>query len=116
MEEDSLKDISNEVIREMDTWNKSNPDATFLEIEVKARELVSQLEARLIQDSVLEREGDDWSKREAKERPTCPNCHVPLVSRGKRLRRLQGTAGREIQLKRTYRTCPKCGTGFFPPR
>ena len=115
-EKDSLKDISNEVIREMDTWNKSNSDATFLEIEVKARELVSKLEARLIQDSALEREGDNWSKREGKERPTCPNCHVPLISRGKQVRHLQGTTGREIQIKRTYGTCPECGTGFFPPR
>lgn len=113
-EKDNLKDLSNEVIQEMNTWNTSNPDATFLEIEVKARELVSKLEARLIQDSVLEREIDDWSKREEKERPTCPNCHVPLVSRGKRVRRLQGTTGREIQIKRTYGTCPKCGTGFSP--
>ena len=115
-EKENLKDLSDEVIREMNTWNTSNPDATFLEIEVKARELVSKLEARLIQDSVLERERDDWSKREEKERPTCPNCHVLLISRGKRVRHLQGTTGREIQLKRTYGTCPNCGTGFFPPR
>lgn len=114
-EKDSLKEVSDKLIQDMDVWNKSNPNATFLEIEVKAREGVSRLEARLIQDSVLEREIDDWSKREEKERPTCPNCHIPLVSRGRRLRRLQATEGREIQLKRTYGTCPKCGTGFFPP-
>lgn len=114
-EKDSLKDISHELIQEMNVWNASNPDATFLEIEVKARELVSKLEARLIQDSVLEREADNWSKREEKERPTCPHCLVPLISRGKRLRSLQGTTGRKIELERTYGTCPQCGTGFFPP-
>src|SRR4051812_39101828 len=115
-EKDSLKEISDEIIQEMNVWNTSNPDATFFEIEVKARELVSKLEARLIQDSAEDREKDNWSKREKKERPTCPNCHVPLLSRGKRVRHLQGTTGREIQLKRTYGTCPQCGTGFFPPR
>jgi len=115
-EKDSLKDLSNEIIQEMDIWNTSNPDATFFEIEVKARELVSKLEARLIQNSAKTREIDNWSAREEKDRPTCPNCQVPLISRGKRLRHLQGTAGREIELKRTYGTCPKCGTGFFPPR
>jgi RNase P subunit RPR2 len=113
-EKDSLTEISKKLIQEMEIWNASNPDATFLEIEVKARELVSKLEARLIQDSALEREKDNWSKREEKERPTCPNCHVPLISRGKRMRHLQGTTGRQIEIERTYGTCPKCGTGFFP--
>ena len=115
-EKDSLKEISEEIIREMNIWNTSNPVETFLDIEVKARELVRKLEARLIQDSALTREIDNWSKREEKERPTCPHCHVPLISRGKRLRSLQGTRGRKIEIKRTYGTCPKCGTGFFPPR
>src|SRR5436305_13339266 len=114
-EKDSLENISSELIKDMGNWNKANPNATFLEIEVKARELVSKLEARLIEESALEREIDDWSKKEEKERPTCPNCYVPLISRGKRLRCLQGTTGREIRLKRTYGTCPNCGTGFFHP-
>jgi hypothetical protein len=99
----------------MDTWNKSNPDATFLEIEEKARELVSRLEVSLIQKSALEREEENWIKKGKEERPTCPICHVLLVSRGKRTRNLQGAAEREIKLKRTYGTCPNCGIGVFPP-
>ena len=83
--------------------------------EVKARELVSLLEAQLIQASASERETDTCSEPAAKERPTCPTCQVPLLSRGKRTRQLQGPAGRAIDLKRTYATCPSCGTGFFPP-
>ncbi len=100
----------------MRAWNATHPKATFLDIEVKARELVSQLEAQLIEESALEREPEDWSKREESERPTCPICQVPLLARGKRARHLQGTAGRDIHLQRTYGTCPQCGTGFFPPR
>jgi hypothetical protein len=115
-EKDIQKSLSDEIIQEMSVWNSSNPDATFLEIELKARELVSKLEARLIQGSAKIREGDNWSKREKKERPTCPHCHVPLISRGKRLRNLQGTRGRNIEIERTYGTCPNCGAGFFPPR
>ncbi len=115
-DEKSFKELSDEIIPEMTAWNASNPKATFLEIEVKARELVSQLEAHLIQESALEREIDDWSQREERERPTCPNCQMPLLSRGKRVRHLQATAGRKIHLKRTYGTCPNCGTGCFPPR
>ena len=115
-DKDDLRDITNELIQEMKIWNKSHPEASFLEIEVKARSLASKLEARLIQDSAQEREKENGLRREGKDRPTCPNCHVPLLSRGKRMRRLQGTAGREIQLERTYMTCPQCGAGFFPLR
>ena len=115
-DENSLKEVSEEILREMTAWNACHPQATFLEIEVKARELVSQLEAHLIQASALERETDTCSKPEERERPTCPTCQVPLLWRGKRTRHLQGPAGRDIHLKRTYGTCPNCGTGFFPPR
>jgi RNase P subunit RPR2 len=115
-DENSFKEVSEEIRREMNAWNASHPKATFLEVEVKARELVSQLEALLIQESVSERAREEWSQREERERPTCPNCQVPLLSRGKRVRHLQATAGRAIHLQRTYGTCPQCGTGFFPPR
>ena len=80
-DENSLKEVSEEIIREMTAWNASHPKATFLEIEVKARELVSQLEAHLIQESALERETEDWSKREKRERPTCPKCGIPGLFR-----------------------------------
>ena len=115
-DEKRLKEVSDQIIGEMTAWNASHRQATLLDIEVKARELVSQLEAHLIQESALERETADWSKREASERPTCPSCQVPLLWRGKRVRHLQATAGRDIHLQRTYGTCPQCGTGFFPPR
>jgi hypothetical protein len=114
-ENDRIKESSDEVLQKMKSWNTLHPDATFLEIEVKARELVSALEARLIQESALERERGDWAEQETEEQLQCPTCHVPLLSRGKHMRHLQGTAGREIQLKRTYGTCPNCGIGFFPP-
>jgi predicted RNA-binding Zn-ribbon protein involved in translation (DUF1610 family) len=115
-DENRLKALSDHIIGEMTAWNASHPQATLLDIEVKARELVSQLEAHLIQESAMQREASDWSKGEASQRPTCPTCQVPLVWRGKRARHLQATAGRDIHLQRTYGTCPNCGTGFFPPR
>jgi len=66
MEEGNSKDIDDKTVQEMDIWDASNPDATFLEIEIKARELASKLEARLIRDSVLKRETDSWSKGKKK--------------------------------------------------
>jgi hypothetical protein len=114
-DEEILKSLSEEILVDMDTWNKANPGATFLEIEKKSRELVSKLEVALIQTSALEREEESWKDMEEEELPRCPTCHVPLVSRGKRKRSLQGTSGKEIHLKRTYGTCPNCETGLFPP-
>lgn len=114
-DEEILKELSSEIIANMDDWNANNPDATFIEIEAKARELVSKLEVGLIQKSAKAREVSNWEEHGEGERPTCPNCKVPLVSRGKRIRSLQGTAGREINFKRTYGTCPTCGIGLFPP-
>lgn len=115
-DENHFKELSEHIIGEMNAWNASHPKATFLQIEEKARALVSQLEAQLIQASAVEREREDWSQREESERPRCPDCQMPLLSRGKRVRHLQATAGRDIQLERIYGTCPQCGTGFFPPR
>jgi len=110
-----LRDLSEEILVDMDDWQKAHPDATFLEIEEKSRELVSKLEAALIEKVALEREEESWKGRKEESRPICPTCHVPLVSRGKRTRSLQGEQGREIKLKRTYGTCPKCGTSLFSP-
>src|SRR5205807_6591225 len=111
-----LRDLSEEILVDMDNWQMSNPDATLLEIEEKSRELVSKLEAALVEKVVMEREEESWKETKEGERLTCPTCNVPLVSRGKRMRSLQGAQGREIRLKRTYGTCPNCGVGFFPPR
>jgi hypothetical protein len=110
MEKEKLKEISEELIEEMDIWTASHSDATFLEREVKARELASKLEAGLIEESAKEK------AREEQQRPSCPHCQGPLQWRGERVRRLQASMGRAIELKRKYATCPKCGTGFFPPR
>ncbi len=109
-----LKDLSEEILVDMDDWQKAHQDATFLEIEEKSRELVSKLEAALVEKVVLEREEDSWKDLKEGSRPTCPNCKVPLISRGKRKRCLQGAQGQEIKLKRMYGTCPKCGQVFFP--
>ena len=47
----SFKELSDHILAEMNAWNASHPKTTFLHIEEKARELVSQLEAQLIQES-----------------------------------------------------------------
>ena len=48
-DEKHFKELSEEIITEMNAWNASHPKAAFLHIEEKAHELVRHLEAHLIQ-------------------------------------------------------------------
>ncbi len=114
-EQEKSREIFDEVITGMKEWRASHPKATMREIELEARKRVSRLEARLIEESALESQAKEWAGKEAEERPKCANCGEPLVARGKQKRRMQATMGREIEKDRTYGTCSKCGTGFFPP-
>ena len=44
----------------------------------------------------------------------CESCHERMSRRGKRKRRIVTVRG-EVEVKRVYYVCPKCGTGRFPP-
>jgi ribosomal protein S27AE len=114
-EPDKSQALFEEIITGMKEWRASHPKATMREIEIEARERVSRLEAHLIEDSALLGQANEWADKEPQERPTCVTCGEALVARGKHKRRLQATRGREVEVERTYGTCPKCGAGFFPP-
>jgi ribosomal protein S27AE len=107
--------LSEEILSGMKEWRLAHPNATFREIEDAVHERVSRLEAQMIQDTVQADERSEWAQGPAKFRPSCPNCGVPLVSRGKRQRVLQSRGGQPIKVQRTYGTCPQCGMGLFPP-
>ena len=108
--------IYDEIVTGMKEWRVAHPKATLREIEQEARKRVSRLEVYLIQGSAMENPTREWTGHEPEQRPTCPHGGEPLVARGKHVRKLQATAGREVRLERTYGTCPRCETGFFPPR
>lgn len=109
------RDLSEEVLSGIKEWRLAHPNATFREIEDAVHESVSRLEARLVQETALTDTHTNWGQIPASQRPTCPNCGTPLVSRGKRQRELQSRGGQTIKLKRSYATCPTCGMGLFPP-
>src|SRR5579884_2563961 len=115
-EQDKSQAMFDQIISGMKEWRAAHPRATMREIELEARERVSRLEAYLIEESALEGQANEWAGKAPEERPTCATCGEAVVARGKQKRRLQATRGREIELERTYGTCPKCGAGFFPPR
>jgi rubrerythrin len=113
---DQWRELSEHILREVQTWRKNHPKATFREIEEEVHSRMSRLEAQLLEAAVQESPSRDWSGASAQERPSCPVCRSPLQARGKRKRILQGAGGQSITLQRAYGTCPTCGTGLFPPR
>ena len=115
-EQEKSQEIYDEIVLGMKEWRLANPKAKMRDIEIEARKRVSRLEAHLIEESALTSEAKEWAGEQAEERPHCPNCGEPLTARGKQVRKLQATGGREVKLERTYGVCPKCETGFFPPR
>lgn len=107
--------LSNALLNGMKEWRVQHPQATLREMEVALDERMAQLRAKMLQDMALASKQADLSESSSEERPICPHCGIPLGPRGKHQRRL-GTKGKaEIVLDRSYATCPKCKTGFFPP-
>jgi 5-methylcytosine-specific restriction endonuclease McrA len=115
-EQEKSQAIYEEIVTGMKDWRVAHPKATMREIEIEARERVSKLEAHLIEESALTSAAKEWANEPEEERPCCPSCGEPLAARGKHVRKLQATGGREVKLERSYGVCPKCETGFFPPR
>jgi hypothetical protein len=106
--------LSNEVLSQMKEWRLQHPRATLSEMESVLDELLARQRAQMLQDMALASPVADLSAVPKSERPVCPQCGVPLGSRGKGERQLQTTGGQELVLQRSYGVCPTCGVGFFP--
>ena len=109
------RDLSEQVLSEMQEWRAAHPRATLAEIEAEVEARVVRLRARLVEDAALASPVRDWTGPEAGERPGCPSCGHPLQARGLDTRRLTVPGDQPIELTRRYGTCPTCGTGLFPP-
>lgn len=109
-------ELSEEVITGMKEWRLQHPKATFQEIETALDERLGRLRARMLQDAALVSRAADLSETEERERPLCPQCGTPLEPHGQQTRTLTTHYDHPIELKRSYALCPKCQTGFFPPR
>jgi hypothetical protein len=114
--EDHWRELSEQILTDIQEWRQSHPKASFREIEDEVHERMSRLEAQVLQDAAQASKSREWSGTAAQERPKCRVCQTPLQARGKRSRKLQGAEGQEVTLTRDYGTCPNCGEGFFPPR
>src|SRR5947209_4081864 len=108
--------LAQAVLTGMKQWRLQHPTAPFTEIEAALDERMGQLRARMLEDVALASTAATWSQESGLARPACPACGTPLQSRGQATRHLQTQAGQEVVLRRSYGTCPACGTGLFPPR
>jgi RNase P subunit RPR2 len=106
--------LSEEILFGLKAWREQHPKATLLEIEEEVSRQMSRLGAQVIQDAAQSSEASDWTSQPSTEPPRCPQCGTALVSRGKRRRRLQSSGGAQVELVRSYGTCPTCGVGLFP--
>lgn len=108
------KGMSNELLTGMSDWRQQHPTATLREIEEVMDERLARWRAEMLEELVKMSPHADWSQSPAEDRPTCERCGKPLESRGKRSRWLQTSGGEQVEIKRTYGTCPQCGQGLFP--
>lgn len=99
----------------MKEWRQQHPTATFREIEKAVDERLAKVRAGMLEDLSKMSSQADWSQLPNEQRPQCEQCGTLLVSRGKQTRRLQTSGGQQIELERSYATCPQCGQGIFPP-
>jgi RNase P subunit RPR2 len=74
---------------------------------------MNRLRARMIEQAA---QASAAAESETSQGLVCEQCGEPLQARGRAKRRWQTHGGQEVEVERTYVTCPQCGGGFFPPR
>src|SRR5438046_768243 len=110
------RSVSEEVLTGMAQWREEHPKATLSEIEEELDARLARLRAQMLQEVAQTSTATDWNEQEEQQRPRCPHCGSLLQARGKHKRMLQTQGGQQIELSRSYGTCPQCGSGLFPPR
>ena len=113
---DPLEQQAEEFIKGMRGWREEHQHISLYEIEKELNRRLATLQAETLEALAQQSTVDDWVSNPEQPRPLCVHCGEPLQSKGKRKRTLQTTEGEDIELKRTYASCPKCQTGLFPPR
>ena len=93
-------------------WRAAHPHATLAEIEHAVDEQMNRLRARMIEQAA---QASAAAENEASQGLVCEQCGQALHSRGRARRRWQTHGGHQVEVERTYVSCPHCGSGFFPP-
>jgi|SRR5579859_1402314 len=106
------KEQAEEAVLTVAQWRGAHPQATLAEIEQAVDEQMNRLRARLIEQAAQASAAAD---SEASQGLVCEQCGQALQARGRARRRWQTQGGQQVEVERTYVTCPQCGGGFFPP-
>ena len=93
-------------------WRAAHPQATLAESEQAVDEQMNRLRARMIEQAA---QASAAAESEASQGLVCEQCGQALQARGRARRRWQTHGGQQVEVERTYVTCPQCGGGFFPP-
>jgi RNase P subunit RPR2 len=106
------KEQGEEALATVAQWRVAHPKATLAEIEQAVDEQMNRLRARLIEQAA---QASAAAESEANQGLVCEQCGQALQARGRARRRWQTHGGEQVEVERTYVTCPLCGGGFFPP-
>jgi len=98
----------------MTMWRRANPKATMRAIELANEQALARVHARMVADLAAASAHADLAAQPSEERPTCPDCGVPLIARGKKERTLRSHGDQAVILERSAATCPQCERAFFP--
>jgi hypothetical protein len=105
---------SETLLTDVKEWRKAHPKATFVESEDEVHRRIMQLEAHLLRDAAEESSSREWGKETDGERPSCPNCQVPLQARGKHSRSLQGNGAKLSRSLGPMEPVPSAARVFSP--
>lgn len=106
--------LMKEASQELTTWRQQHSRATFTEIEEEVDEKLARVRKQILQDLAMASASADIAWKAKEERPSCPSCGAKLRSEGKQRRGLLTDHDQEIELVRSYASCPECGVSFFP--
>jgi|SRR5664279_2114084 hypothetical protein len=99
-----------QMFEEMEGWYDQHPEASFGEIEIKARQERRELMGEAI--GILVNGRDTGALVEA---PVCSRCKKAMQFKGYRDKEVRGLEGDTV-LERAYYVCPECkGETIFPP-
>ncbi|MGD8245342.1 MAG: hypothetical protein PVI63_09140 [Anaerolineae bacterium] len=96
---------------ELEAWYDAHPEATFGEVEEKAREKRRELMGKALE--VLVNGRDTGYQIEGIQ---CAKCRRRMEYKGERFKRTVYSFEGDVDLERAYYVCPECeGETIFPP-
>jgi len=106
------KELGEHVFAGVAQWRAAHPQATLAEIEHAVDAQIHWLRARMIEHTA---QASAAAGSEANQGRVCEQCGKPLQARGRAKRCWQTQGGQQVEVERSYLSCPQCGGGFFPP-